>query len=568
MVLAARAALRINGAMTWTTLARLSDLTNATRMTAGAVTLIRDQDRWHAIASRCPHMGYPMEKATLRAGVVTCAWHRWEFDLTSGGCYRGACADLPVYPLRIVDGQVQVALDAVTAQASAAAVARLRDRLLEGDSYQIARSIAECLELGLTPREVALPIAHHGFSHAIAAHRSSQATAELIEVVEGARISEQFPSRERILPLLHGSAMVGSGVGERPAVVGLPGVGNLEHRRAMLHRYIDDPSALAIERLLCDWPADDRELDATLLAAAAEPKFLPSPGVMIDVVDALELVSWLGADYARQRAPLVAWILGQRRGDPAAEERLAISWLEAHQDEITRPPTSQPGAGLDIDLLLPVYAANSPEDAFAHVWGLMSRVGFSPLAIIDGFSQIEARRLAKLRPNNGGLWSAPIAGIRLCDAWQRASTRASHHTMALGAMHCAWHAFTSRWLALGDPWSEPKPSSGADYTAAFGANDVATARSCAITLARSARQQQQWASLLQPLLEEDLGGGRLRFIAAVLRGQSRQVEWQPWIAGLVSHAMDQRSQHDRTTAARFGRSMLAKKAGAEVPADA
>ena len=75
---------------------------------SGPVTVFRHQGHLHAVASRCPHMGYPMSKGTLRDGVVTCAWHGWEFDLVDGGCYRGACDDLPIYPVEIVDGAVRV----------------------------------------------------------------------------------------------------------------------------------------------------------------------------------------------------------------------------------------------------------------------------------------------------------------------------------------------------------------------------------------------------------------------------------------------------------------------------
>jgi len=548
--------------MTWTTLARLTDLSEASRLTAGAVTLIRNQETWHAIASRCPHMGYPMEKSTLREGVVTCAWHQWEFDLETGGCYRGACADLPVYPLRILDGQVQVDLTGADSHLPAAAISRLRDRLLEGDPYQIARSLAECLEHGVSTKDIARAISEHGFAHAILAHRSAQATAELMDVVEGARCAERFGARERILPLLHGTLMVGPGVGSRPAVTPLPHAGTPNERIQKLARYIEDPSALAIERLLCDWPADDRELPGRLLELAAQPKFLPAPNVFIDLIDALDVADWLGSGFQSVRAALIAWILGQRRGDPSVEERAAIGFLQRHLPDLPAAPAVMTACTLE--LLAPVAAASTAEEALAHVWGLLTRVPVSPRSVIDCFAQLEARRLAKLRPNNGGLWGTPLMGIRQCDAWARATDLVSHRTMVLGALHCAWHAFTSRWLAQGDSWNEtPAAASGSALAEAFTANDVDAARSAAVALAGQARMLGgSWAAVLKPLLEEDIEGGRLRFLAAVLRSQARQDEWQPWIAGAVSHAMDQRASHDRVAAARFGRSMLARKAGA------
>ena len=41
---------------------------------------------FHAVDNRCPHMGYPMSKGSIRDGVLICHWHHWEFDLKTGGC--------------------------------------------------------------------------------------------------------------------------------------------------------------------------------------------------------------------------------------------------------------------------------------------------------------------------------------------------------------------------------------------------------------------------------------------------------------------------------------------------
>ncbi|MDP6931664.1 MAG: Rieske (2Fe-2S) protein, partial [Myxococcota bacterium] len=73
----------------------------------GPATVFHVNGQLFACENRCPHMGYPMHKGTIRDGVITCAWHRWEFDLSSGGCYRGACDDLRTFPVRVEDGRIQ-----------------------------------------------------------------------------------------------------------------------------------------------------------------------------------------------------------------------------------------------------------------------------------------------------------------------------------------------------------------------------------------------------------------------------------------------------------------------------
>ncbi len=44
---------------------------------------------WHdgkayALDDRCPHMGFPLHRGSVEAGLVTCHWHHARFDLASG----------------------------------------------------------------------------------------------------------------------------------------------------------------------------------------------------------------------------------------------------------------------------------------------------------------------------------------------------------------------------------------------------------------------------------------------------------------------------------------------------
>ncbi len=566
-----------NSCMTWTPHCRIADLGDASRHTHAAVTVLRDADgAWHAVASRCPHMGYPMEKGTVRDGVLTCAWHRWEFDLATGGCYRGACADLPVYPLRIIDGMIEVDCDPRHAEAEAARLHELRDRLLEGDRYQIARTLASALEQGMAPRTLASCVVEHAVPHAIAAHRSAQAAREIAYVVAGSRLAERFRARERILPLLQGTLQVGPTVGGRRSVVPLPGNPDLPTRLQLLSRYVDEASELALERLLLDWPAQDAQRDARLVALAVQPAFLPQPQVLLDVVEAIDALRYLG-DAPACLPTLIAWILGKDRGDVAGEERAALTWLKQHQAGLQATAGGaasggSPGSAQATAVLLlaleSIYASASAEEALEAGRAVLTTYGAA--AMIQGFLTLEARRLARLRPNNGGLWGSAIRGIRHAEALMRFAGELSPATLALGAMHLAWHAFSSRWLPLGAAWhaeagGEPgvptggqAPGDAQAFAQAVAAQDVKRSRSEGVALAARCRDgASDWSQLLDPLLEEDIDGERLLMLTALLRVVPEMSEWQPLVAGVITHALDSRSRQDISAAARFGRSMLA-----------
>lgn len=80
------------------------------RRDIGAATVVRVEGRLVAFASRCPHMGHPLDDARIVGHFVVCGWHRYEFDLRSGQCVQWDCADLPTFPVRVRDGVIQVQL--------------------------------------------------------------------------------------------------------------------------------------------------------------------------------------------------------------------------------------------------------------------------------------------------------------------------------------------------------------------------------------------------------------------------------------------------------------------------
>ena len=52
---------------------------------AGRVIALYNVDgTLHALDGVCPHAGGPLGQGQLEGCVVTCPWHGWQFDVTSG----------------------------------------------------------------------------------------------------------------------------------------------------------------------------------------------------------------------------------------------------------------------------------------------------------------------------------------------------------------------------------------------------------------------------------------------------------------------------------------------------
>jgi len=72
----------------WVKAMNVSDVPQGT----GSIVAIGDKQiavfcvegQYYAIDNTCPHRGGPLGEGELDGPVVTCPWHGWEFDVTTG----------------------------------------------------------------------------------------------------------------------------------------------------------------------------------------------------------------------------------------------------------------------------------------------------------------------------------------------------------------------------------------------------------------------------------------------------------------------------------------------------
>ena len=61
-----------------------------------------------AVDNRCPHMGFPLDRGTVRDGILTCHWHHARVDLCSGGTFDPFADDVPAFNVTVSKGIVWV----------------------------------------------------------------------------------------------------------------------------------------------------------------------------------------------------------------------------------------------------------------------------------------------------------------------------------------------------------------------------------------------------------------------------------------------------------------------------
>lgn len=75
------------------------------------VALYNVEGNFFALDGVCPHQGGPLGNGELAGCVVTCPWHGWQFDVTTGKHRISPSVTQPRFATRVEDGGVWVDLE-------------------------------------------------------------------------------------------------------------------------------------------------------------------------------------------------------------------------------------------------------------------------------------------------------------------------------------------------------------------------------------------------------------------------------------------------------------------------
>jgi len=82
----------------------------AARLAGWHVLIARTDQGLFAVNDRCTHQATLLSGGRIRRGAVMCPLHGARFEVATGRCIGGAYCDLRTFPLRVQDGQIEVAL--------------------------------------------------------------------------------------------------------------------------------------------------------------------------------------------------------------------------------------------------------------------------------------------------------------------------------------------------------------------------------------------------------------------------------------------------------------------------
>lgn len=74
------------------------------------IALFRVGEEVHAIDGICAHAGGPLAKGALDGPIITCPWHGWQYDVTSGAHCLTPQICQQAFEVSVVEGDVFVAI--------------------------------------------------------------------------------------------------------------------------------------------------------------------------------------------------------------------------------------------------------------------------------------------------------------------------------------------------------------------------------------------------------------------------------------------------------------------------
>ena len=118
-----------------------------------AIAVFHHEGEVYAVDNRCPHMGFPLDRGSVKDGILTCHWHHARFDLSSGGTFNPFADDVRSFPVSLVEGEVWIDPEPAARDEGKHWRSRMEDGLEHNIRLVIAKSVLGLQASGADYRE-------------------------------------------------------------------------------------------------------------------------------------------------------------------------------------------------------------------------------------------------------------------------------------------------------------------------------------------------------------------------------------------------------------------------------
>ena len=406
-----------------------------------------------AVDNRCPHMGFPLHRGTVKDGILTCHWHHARFEMRSGCTFDLFADDVDAYPVQVRDGRVLLTPTIAGRDAIAAGLRRLQDGMEQNIRLITAKAVVALISAGADPKQMA----RAGGLFGVRRRRDGWAMGMTI-MSAMANVADHLQGEDRIGPYYHGLTCVAIDCAGQPPRILLRPLETDDVDPDALKRWFRDlvevRNADGAERCLrtaiADGWSDGRLAD--LIVSAATDHFYLDTGHVVDFINkAFELLDRIGWDEAGDvLTSLVGHLCRAQRSEETNAWRSPVDLKELLLPRLNQlgqlmaeanGSTWQKPDGF-IDALL-------GEEPAAIVEALDTAVssGATPLQLAGEVAYAAALRVARFHVQNEFIdWIGVLHTFSYANALQQLLKRHESADLLRGVYHGALRIYLDRFL--------------------------------------------------------------------------------------------------------------------------
>jgi nitrite reductase/ring-hydroxylating ferredoxin subunit len=438
--------------------------------------LIHENDKIYAVDNRCPHMGFPLHRGTVKDCLLTCDWHYARFDLMSGGTFDSWADDLPAFPVEIRDNEVWVDLttyaDPITHHRQ-----RLQDGLEQGIPLVIGKSVIALL----TQEKHTIEAFRMGLDFGVSYRQSGWDTGLTIHTCM-MNLLPYLDAEDQPRAIYHGLAAVARDTSNQPPrfpIQPLPGADNLAKLPMLqnwFRQFVEVRDAEGAERCLASairTGASQIQLAQMLFTVVTDHRYI-DVGHPLDftnkALEALDATDWQNAELVL--TSLVSGYTKAIRLEESQSWRSPVDLVAILQQAFEALPEAleeghnQRGNWSDRDRLMPILLGN---DAQAIADSLLTalRQGCSEVELAELVTDAAALRIAQFSTNNDfNDWDSAHHTFTFANAVHQSMRRVASPELVRGVFDAAMSVYLNRFLNV--PTARlPKPDQTVENPAAL-----------------------------------------------------------------------------------------------------
>ena len=412
----------------------------------------------YAVDNRCPHMGFPLDRGTVKDGILTCHWHHARFDLSSGGTFDPFADDVRSFPVSVDDdGEVWVDSSPPEADQTARWSKRLQDALEDNIRLVVAKSV---LGLDALDANYCVPL---GIGAEFGMTYSAPGWGQAMTILTcSANILPYLEAEDRPLAMFQGLlhvARANAGMPPRFLLDPLPtGETRPEVFKLWFRNFIDVRDSDGAERCLrtaIELGIPEQTIADMIFAAITDHIYVDGGHTLDFANKAFELLDHLGWEHAGQTLTgLVRGMASVRRSEELSSWRNPIdistmTWnarealAGAYEEGMERR-----GEWNDEDALVEVMLEDDPAGTLNAIVDAVRR-GANEAQVGSAVAYAAFMRMARFHTSNEfNDWDTLHNTLTAANALHQALKRAPSLELLRGALDTAMSVYLDRFLNM------------------------------------------------------------------------------------------------------------------------